>query len=100
MLYAGNRAAIHRTVFRSFQESRLFLHQRADLQRQAEQVDEAGAVRLIVDVVLFKGHEFLIVQRILGLRTRRDDVTAIELQAHYARDRALRRIHERVESLA
>ena len=55
-----------------------------NLERQAEQVDEACGIRLIVAVVLVEGSHILRVQAVRGGYGRRDDVALVQLQLNVA----------------
>ena len=58
--------------------------ERAHLERQAEQVDEAGRIRLVVAVVLVKGGHILGVQAVRRGDGRRNDITLVQLELDVA----------------
>ena len=72
-------------VFRSL--NLLFIEQRLDLDRQAEQVDKARGIGLVIDMVLAEGGDLLRIQRMRRSHAGIDDVALVELELHIARDR-------------
>ena len=76
------------------------LRLRGDLDRQAEEVDEAGAVRLVIDLVLVEGGDLRIVEGEGGSDSCVDDVALVELELDVAGDGLLRLVDEGGERLA
>lgn len=71
-----------------------------NLERQAEQVDEAGGVGLIIDVILAERRNFLAVEGIGRFDSGRNTVAFIQLHAYSARHVLLCAVHKSGESLA
>ena len=57
---------------------------------QAEQMDEAGGILLVVDLVFSKGGQLLAVQAVRRRGARGDDIPLVQLQLHIAGDGLLR----------
>ena len=67
---------------------------RLNLDWQAKQIDEAGGIRLIINLILVEGSNLLIVQGIRGSNARIDDISLVKLQLNIAGYGLLSGIHK------
>ncbi len=74
--------------------------QGTNLERQAEQVDEACGICLIVAVILVKGGHILGVQAVRRGDGRRNDITLVQLELDVAGNGLLRGVNKCRERLA
>ena len=75
-------------------------HHCLNFDRQTEQVDEARAVLLVLDVVLGEGRDVLVIERIGRGDAGVDDVALVQLEFDVTGDRLLRAVDERGQRLA
>ena len=78
----------------------MLLHEGPHLERQAEEVDEAFRIGLVVYVVFAESDKFFIVQGVRRRRTSADDVALIEFQCDLAGNGLLRFIDESRQGFA
>ena len=72
---------MERSLFAAF-----FVQHSLHLNRQAEQVDKAACVLLVIDMVLREGRDFLIIEGVRRGDARVDDVALVELELDVAGD--------------
>ena len=78
----------------------MLFHEGPHLERQAEEVDEAFGIGLVIYVVFAEGDEFFVVQGVRRRRTSADDVALIEFQCNLAGNGLLRFIDESRQGFA
>src|SRR3569832_275179 len=86
-------------VARGMRGSELLVLDRADPRRQREEAEEASRIALLVDVILAKGDEALVVEGLLALPSDHAHCTLVEARRDGPRQTLLRRVHEGIVRL-